>query len=191
MQARAEELRVETARLVLRRLIRDDFDSLFQMAADSKMWRFPKRAAMSSEEAWSLLLRHEGSWTVTGYGAFAIEEKAGGAFVGLAGFSDFHRQIDPDFDPYPEITWSIVPWAQGLGYATEAAQAAIAWLPQEFLCTQSVCLIHSDNLASLAVASKLGYEPFSTRLYKDNPSILLRRTSGLALKHERTECDGV
>lgn len=178
MKASFPDLRVETARLVLRRLRAQDFESVFAMAAHPEMWRYPERAPMSSEEAWNLLLRHEGSWNVAGYGVFAVEERTSGAFVGLAGLSQFQRRIDPAFDAHPEITWSIVPSAQGNGYATEAAEAAIRWLEREFPHSQSVCLIHSGNAASLAVADKLGYQPFRTLSYKENPTILLRRPAG-------------
>lgn len=170
---------VETPRLILRRLRRDDFESLFQMVAEREMWRFSERPPMTSEEAWSLLLRHEGSWSVVGYGVFAVQEKLGGGFVGLAGFSDFRRRIGQDFDAYPESTWSIIPSAQGQGYATEAGEAATRWLEGQVRYERSVSLIHRDNQASLAVARKLGYEPFRTLDYKGNLTILLQRPVSL------------
>jgi RimJ/RimL family protein N-acetyltransferase len=169
------KIEIETPRLFLRRLRGEDFESLFRMVADSEMWRFPEREPMTSEEAWSLILRHEGGWQVIGHGVFAVQEKVGGGFVGLTGFSDFRRCIGPDFDPYPEITWSIIPAAQLRGYATEAGDAAIRWLSRQASYVQSVCLIHRENRASLAVARKLGYERFRTLEYKGNPTILMRR----------------
>lgn len=177
MHGVSRNAQVETPRLLLRRLCAADAESVFAMAADRAMWRFPEREPMSREEAWNLLLRHEGSWTVKGYGPFAVEEKSGGAFVGLAGFSDFRREIGPDFDPFPEITWSIVPSAQGRGYASEAAAAAVGWLEREVSGEQSVALIHTGNTASFAVARKLAYEAFRTIDYKDDPAVLLRRRS--------------
>ncbi len=172
-------MEIETPRLILRRLRREDFDSLFQMVADSEMWRFSERPPMTSEEAWSLLLRHEGSWRVVGYGVLALQEKVGGGFVGLAGFSDFCRRIGRDFDLYPEITWSIIPSAQGQGYATEAGEAAARWLDGQTRYKRSVCLVRRDNQASLAVARKLGYEPYRTLEYKDNLTVLLQRPASL------------
>lgn len=169
---------IETPRLILRRLRPDDFESLFQMAAESQMWRFPQRGPMSSDEAWSLLLRHEGSWKISGYGVFAIEEKLRRDFVGLAGYSDFCRKLGPDFDPFPECTWSIVPSSQGRGYATEAGEAATRWLERQVSFERSVCMIHRDNQPSLAVARKLGYEAFRAIEYKGNPTILLQRRNG-------------
>ncbi len=172
-------MEIGTRRLILRRLRREDFESLFQMVADREMWRFAERPPMTSEEAWSLLLRHEGSWRVVGYGVLAIQEKAGGGFVGLAGFSDFCRRIGRDFDPYPESTWSIIPSAQGQGYATEAGEAAVRWLDGQTRYKRSVCLVRRDNQASLAVARKLGYEPYRTLEYKDNLTVLLQRPASL------------
>lgn len=169
------DIEIETPRLILRRLRPEDFESVFQMVADSDMWRFSEREPMTSEEAWSLVLRHEGGWRFVGYGVLAVLEKEGNGLIGLTGFSDFRRCIGPDFDPYPENTWSIIPSAQGRGYATEAGEAAIRWLSRDAAYSQSVCLIHRDNRASLAVARKLGYERFRTLIYKGEPTILMRR----------------
>lgn len=169
------EIKVETARLVLRKYGRRDQDFLHRMVADPETFHFSHRGAMSSEESWSLLLRHLGHWQLFGYGVFAILDKTTGEFLGETGVCDFRRSLGADFDFFPEITWSIVPAAQGRGYATEAAAAALEWLEREHRRKRTVCLIHEGNAASIRVADRLGYQPFERRPYRNYTALLMAR----------------
>jgi RimJ/RimL family protein N-acetyltransferase len=110
-----------------------------------------------------------------GYGLFAIEEKETGRFVGEVGLGDFRRDLGPDFDGVPEAAWTIARWAQGHGYATEAAAAAHAWMEVRVNATRTVCIIHPSNESSLRVAAKLGYVPFGERSYRGYSVLMLER----------------
>jgi RimJ/RimL family protein N-acetyltransferase len=142
------------------------------------MWIYSERGPMTPEESWARLLRHAGQWALRGCGIFAVEEKETGELVGEAGFADFRRGLGADFDPFPEASWTIRPDRQGRGYATEAAGAALAWLAGTRGEAHTVCLIHTDNIASHRVAAKLGYTPFRTLDYRGYPAQLLRRDGG-------------
>lgn len=169
------EPRIVTDRLMLRRYRESDFEPLRRMAAAPEMFRYSERGAMLPEEAWARLLRHVGHWDLLGYGVFAVEERATGRFIGEAGIADFRRGLGPDFDSFPESTWSIAPEAQRHGYASEAAGAALAWVSRLKLWRQTVCLIHVDNEPSLSVAQKLGYRAFKELEYRGYPARLLKR----------------
>lgn len=168
-------VRIETERLVLRVPDARDFDDYFAMTADPETFRYSERGPMSSDEAWTRLLRQIGHWVVLGYGLFAIEEKASGRFVGEAGLGDFRRNLGPSFDDAPEAAWSLAGWAQGSGYATEAAEAALVWMERKFAIGRTVCLIHSDNAPSIRVARKLGYSVFEERNYRGYPALIHER----------------
>jgi RimJ/RimL family protein N-acetyltransferase len=61
-------------------------------------------------------------------------------------------------DPSADIAWVIgVPW-QGLGYASEAATALVAWLKAAGITTV-IAHIHPDHTASSAVARRAGLQP--------------------------------
>ena len=61
-------------------------------------------------------------------------------------------------EPTAEVAWVIgVPW-QGRGYATEAAQALVAWL-ESVGVTTITAHIHPDHEASAVVASRAGLSP--------------------------------
>lgn len=180
MQCELRAIRIETPRLTLRPPVSGDFEAVQEIFGQPAMFRYSERGAMGAEDAWGLLLRHAGQWLLSGYGVFAVAEKATGRLVGLAGHSDFRRQLGPGFDGDPEMTWSVATGAQGRGYATEAAAAALDWQQANFAPRRTVCLIHRDNTASLRVAEKLGYAPFRTCDYKGYPATLLERCGSAA-----------
>jgi RimJ/RimL family protein N-acetyltransferase len=166
---------VETKRLILRRHAAIDYPAYFTMSADPQMARFCGRMPAGPDEAWMRLLRQAGHWSLFGYGFLAIEEKATGCFVGEAGLAQFRRGLGSEFDDAPEAGWAIAPWAQGHGYATEAAAAALAWAEAGFGLRRTVCVIHAGNAPSLRVAEKLGYAPIGECTYRDYPAIMFER----------------
>lgn len=169
------DIRVETERLILRPFAADHFDDYFRLLADPRTFRFSERGAMTSDEAWTRLLRHVGHWTLAGHGLFAVHDRESDDFLGEAGLGDFRRQIGADFDPFPEAAWTISPERQGRGFATEAMSAALAWMEGAFGPSPSVCLIHAENAPSLQVARKLGYRPFAERIYRGYRALLHSR----------------
>ena len=178
MAESAEEVRLETDRLCLRPWRTSDHDALHRIFSDEAMFRYSHRGPMSCEESWSLLLRQIGHWSAFGHGVFALVDKASGELVGEAGPGAFRRRLGPDFDPFPEMTWSIVPDAQGKGYAAEAAAAALAWVGGQMRVRRTVCLIHTGNEPSLAVADRLGYRPLRDLAYRGYPARLFERIDG-------------
>ncbi|HEX4737163.1 MAG TPA: GNAT family N-acetyltransferase [Allosphingosinicella sp.] len=159
-----------------------DYEAVHSMSTETGMWRYSERGPMAPEESWTRLLRHAGHWALHGYGAFAIEEKATGLLVGEAGFADFRRGFGADFDPFPEACWSIRADRQERGYATEAAEAALAWLEEKLGAKRTVCLIHAANVPSHRVAAKLGYVSFRPVKYRGYHALLLQRDAGASRK---------
>jgi RimJ/RimL family protein N-acetyltransferase len=83
--------------------------------------------------------------------------------------------IAPPLDT-PEIGWILSPSKHARGYATEAVHALLDWGRDRFLSPTLTCIIHPDNVASLRVAAKCGFEPSRTITYRDESSILLTRS---------------
>ena len=169
---------IETSRLILRRHRPEDLAARIAMTNDEEVVRHIGGETQDSEDNWDRILRYNGHWALFGWGIFAIEEKSTGAFVGEAGFADFHRGLGRDFDPHPEGAWVLASKAYGRGYATEAMQAAIRWREERFGPTRMVALIAHENEASLRVAMKLGFLPFAERSYHEFDRLLLARPHG-------------
>ena len=177
MMARPREDRaeIETDRLILRPPRAEDFGPYLEMCADPETFRFSERGPMSSDEAWTRLLRQAGHWSLLGHGLFTLIDKASGRFAGEAGLGDFRRNIGAHYDLAPEAGWATAPWARGRGLATEAMEAALAWTDARLGPVRTVCMIHAANAPSLRVAAKLGYAAYDERLYRGYRAILFER----------------
>ena len=110
-----------------------------------------------------------------GFGYWAVEEKASGRYIGELGFADFNRDIQPSIKGMPELGWALAPWAHGIGYATEALQAVVAWGDRHFVSPRTTCIIHRDNKRSFRVADKLGFTEVLRAPTDVEPSAILVR----------------
>jgi RimJ/RimL family protein N-acetyltransferase len=166
---------VETDRLRLRGHALSDFEASAAMWADENVTRYIGGRPSTREDSWRRFMAFPGHWHLLGYGFWLIEERDTGAYVGDGGFADFKRALGPHSFDAPEQGWALLPAMQGKGYATEAAQAMIAWAEQRFSRRDFVCMIAPENTPSLRVAEKLGYRECARADYKGEPAVLLRR----------------
>lgn len=169
-----EAPRIETERLVLRAYARSDFDAVHASWTDPVVMRHFGPRLFTREENWTRFLRNIALWPVLGYGYWAVEEKASGRFVGDVGVADFKRDMSPSIEGVPEIGWVLAAWAHGKGYATEAAQTALAWCDAN-VGSRTVCIISPENEASIRVANKCGYREIARIAYKEHAVILFER----------------
>jgi RimJ/RimL family protein N-acetyltransferase len=166
---------LETERLKLRGHRLEDFNYSAAMWADPVVTRYVGGKPLTEEEAWRRMLGYIGHWSLLGFGYWAAEEKATGNFVGEIGFADYKRDLDPSLKGTPEIGWVLASPAQGKGYATEAVRAAVAWGDAQFPSARTACLISPENLASIRVAVKCGYNEFARATYKGHPTVMFIR----------------
>ena len=166
---------IETERLALRGHRKEDFRDCAEMWAHPDVVRYIGGRPFSGEEVWARLLRYAGHWEWMGYGFWAIEEKATGAFAGELGFAEFKREMEHSIQGVPEIGWVLAPRTHGQGYATEAVRAVVAWGDRHFGSARTVCLIHPDNLRSVHVAEKCGYKEIQRTTYKGQAALIFDR----------------
>ncbi len=166
---------LETARLRLRPYRPDDFPAYAAMWAEPDVIRFIGGVKLSREAAWVRFLRQIGLWHYLGFGFFAFEDKATGAFVGEGGFHDLRRPLEPSLEGTMEAGWGLVTAFQGRGLAEEAMRKALAWAALHGTGERLTCMIHPDHAASLHVAGKLGFSEFARTTYHDGPVVLLQR----------------
>ena len=166
---------IDTGRLSLRLPTLDDFEEIATMMQDESVVRHIGGKPFTREDSWLRLLRHVGHWQLFDFGFWVVREKRGGAFIGHVGLGEFRREITPSLDGDPEMGWVLVRSAHGKGYATEAAQAAVAWMIQRHHPARMVCMIEPENAASLRVAAKCGFREFARTTYKNSAVVLLER----------------
>jgi RimJ/RimL family protein N-acetyltransferase len=145
---------LETERLRLRAFRNEDLDAYAPMCADPEVMRYLGTGVpLSRGEAWRSMAGFLGHWALRGYGMWALEEKATGAFVGRAGF------LNPEGWPGFELGWTLGRAHWGRGYATEAARRALDFAFRELEQPRVISLIRPGNEASKRVAERLGQAP--------------------------------
>lgn len=164
---------LETERLILREFRAADFVDFADMWADPVVVKHISGVAATRSESWARLKMLAGSWPLTGWGGWAVQDKANGRFVGNVGFSDFKRIIEPDLGRQPEAAWVLAQWAHGKGYATEAMLAAMAWGKEQFGGVKPVCIIDPDYIATKRVAEKCGFVDKVLTTYKGEPTLIM------------------
>jgi len=100
--------------------------------------------------AWRGFMGVAGAWHLLGYAMFSVIERSSGRWIGRLG------PWSPPGWPGKEIGWAIVRECWGRGYAPEGAAAAADWAFEQLGWTDMIHVIAPDNLASQAVARKLG-----------------------------------
>ncbi|MCJ8521061.1 RimJ/RimL family protein N-acetyltransferase [Pseudorhizobium tarimense] len=154
LNLRTDEM-IETERLLLRQPSGSDFAAWATFLSDAEATRFIG-GSRDTAEAWRNLCLFAGAWSVQGYSNFSVIEKATGRWVGRAG-----AWSPPDW-PGQEIGWAFSREVWGRGYATEAATRCLKWAFEELGWAEAVHVIHPENFASIAVATKLGAVPRET-----------------------------
>lgn len=166
---------LETERLILRGHREADFENMLAMWQDPVVQRHFHGGAMSREDAWTRFLKGLGMWSLRGYGIFAIEEKASGAYVGMTGAFEVRREMEPRIDDLPEAGWSLAARFHSQGYATEATRAALAWMDRALGGPAMFCIVVPENVPSIRVAEKCGFVRSHETIYKDEPTLVMMR----------------
>ena len=140
---------LETERLHLRAFREGDLDRYAEFRASETLSRFIG-GTNDRRGSWGRIAAYLGHWALRGYGHWAIEEKAGGRFIGYSGL------WNPEGWPEPEVIWGLMADAHGRGFATEAARRVREFAYRNLGWRTAVSLIAPQNLPSQRVAQRLG-----------------------------------
>ena len=137
---------LSTARLTLGPLTADDWPPYWHLMSSPRARYMGGPLPMN--EAWGWFCSDVAGWQLGGAGAIAI--RRGATTVGLLSLNDL------PFFPEPELGWALFDGEDGRGYASEAAEAALAWLQAEHRPGSLVSYVDRENAASIALAARLG-----------------------------------
>ena len=145
---------IETERLQMRRLTRDDADLLLAVWNDPTFIRFVGdrgirtiTEAVAGFEEGPLKLYEE-----YGYGPFRVALKASDTPIGICGL--FRR----DWLDEPDIGFGLLPEFCGHGYGFESAEAVVKHARSELRLPRLAAIVSPDNKASIALLEKLGLQ---------------------------------
>jgi [ribosomal protein S5]-alanine N-acetyltransferase len=186
--------RIESERLILRRIERGDFEFLVELHADAEVARFLSHGRPRSREeslAWleSLLRNYEN----LGLGQLAVVRKADGKLIGRCGLSDLAVEPRASVAEVPrgwyqrgeapadaeivferELGYTFHRSQWGQGYASEAAGCVFEYSRDVLKAPRVVSLIHPENARSLRVAQRFGAQR------EDVVEVMARRFERLA-----------
>lgn len=165
---------LHTARLRLRPHVLGDYTGCKALWQHPDTIRFIGATTQSDQDVWFRLLRYGGMWPLLGHGFWVIEDRYSGAFLGEGGLMDAKREL-PGLQDMPEAGWALVPQAAGRGVATEAMRAVLAWADEHLPGDRTGCIIDPRNVASLRVATKLGYVEAGRPLLRGEEVVLMHR----------------
>ena len=166
---------LETERLLLRAWRRDDREACWALLEEPAVHRYFGPEPASREENWRRMMAAVGSWTIIGFGGWAVERKADGKLVGMTSLFNAWRALEPVFGEEPEMGWIFSSEVHGLGMAGEACRAVLAWAEASLQPTPVWAIISPENEPSLRLASKLGFEIVHDTTYNDEPITVLKR----------------
>jgi RimJ/RimL family protein N-acetyltransferase len=142
-----------TERLLLRRWKDEDRVPFAALNADpAVMEHFPARLTRAESDAF--VDRNIAQHDEQGWGLWALELRATGAFIGYTGLAV--PRFEAHFTPAVEVGWRLARDAWGHGYASEAARAAVAVGFDEVGFDEIVSFTATGNVRSMRVMERIG-----------------------------------
>lgn len=139
---------LETPRLTLRAPAMVDFSAYAAFMATSRTSGMG--GPYNEWQAWGIFCHDTACWALFGHGALMIDRRDTGKTVGQVGIN-----AGPLF-PETELGWLLYEGHEGQGFATEAARALLDWAFSALPLHSLVSYTDPENLASQAVARRLG-----------------------------------
>lgn len=175
----ATELRsaptLETERLILRLFRKEDLEPWHAIVSDPEVMRHFSGPPAPKEDTWRRMSAAVGSWTLRGFGGWAVVRRSDDRLIGTIGLFNAWRDLEPQFGDQPEAGWIFAKEVHGQGIAGEAARAALGWADGNLEPTPIWAIIAPGNEPSFRLAERLGFERHCETLYNDEPTAVLRR----------------
>lgn len=166
-------MRIETPRLIVRPFTLDDVEQIHDTYSDPRAGiPFPPGGTTASLEDTRLVVERivRAYDAEDGIGVWAVELRSDGSVIGDCGL---FRCSDPWAAGELEIAYRYRPASWGLGYATEAARAALAYAFERLRAPRVVADANPGNLASLRVLEKIGMSVVGERKDPEHPALFL------------------
>jgi ribosomal-protein-alanine N-acetyltransferase len=168
--------RIESKRLILRRIEQADFEFFARIHADPVVARYLGNGMPRSiHETHELLERYYETYKSLELGPLAVLRKSDGVLIGRCGLSDMALEVNAAAGKVPRVWYqrSQVPsdtnviseqelgytfdrnyWGQG--YASEAAARVFEYASSTGPVRRIVSVIHPDNIPSIKIAKRCG-----------------------------------
>ena len=143
---------LETERLILRKIVVEDADALFQIQSNGDVMRYAINGPNSEEGVYKFINSTLTRYDNDGIGQWAVVEKLSNSVIGDCGFSikDIDRVREHD------LSYRLSRKYWGKGFATEAALACKNYGFKNLHLDRMISIQDRDNKLSLKVVQKIG-----------------------------------
>ena len=161
---------LETDRLILRWISADDAPFILELLNDPGWLRFiGDRGVRTTDAAREYILKGPVAMVERlGFGLYLTERKSDGVPLGICGLIKRDGLDDVD------IGFAFLPQFTGMGYATEAAIATMAYGKNTFGLKRIVGITSHDNVTSIKLLEKIGLKfEAMVKMPKDDDEVML------------------
>jgi ribosomal-protein-alanine N-acetyltransferase len=152
----------ETSRLILRDIELFDAFDLLEMDLDERVTKYTGQNPIGTiEEANDVVQFILNQYAKNGVGRWAVIEKQSGDFLGWTGLK-FHNEMENNHIDFYDLGYRFKFQHWNKGYATEASLACLKIGFEQLKLQEIIAMVHPDNLASMHVAQKCGFEFIET-----------------------------
>ncbi|MDQ6879363.1 MAG: GNAT family N-acetyltransferase [Candidatus Dormibacteraeota bacterium] len=143
---------IKTARLLLRVPVPDDIDGLTAVFSDHEAMRYIGEGAIKSRAEVARQIEDERAYfDEHGFTMFTVVRKADREVLGDCGLWTWKETGET------EIGWHLARKFWGQRFGSEAAVAVLDFANQAGL-DQLICMVQTENVASLHIAERLGFQ---------------------------------
>lgn len=157
---------LQTTRLILRELTVEDTPCFYQLNLNPNVVRYTGDVPFQSGSEAEAFLKNYKDYETTGYGRWAVIDKASHAFLGWCGLKFDGKETDIGFRFFEEY------WNKG--YATESAKACLNYGFNELGLDEIVGRAMKENIASIKVLEKIGLKFIREMEFELHPGVLYR-----------------
>src|SRR5262245_13362807 len=169
---------IESERLLLRRITRDDYEFFACLHGTPEVVRYIMGGQPRSAEESRAWVDRAAMYRRPNLGYLAVVRKSDGQLIGRCGLGElvvdanatpgtilrgwFDRAQAPagtEIVDTPDLGYTFDPASWGHGYATEAARCVFDYARANLAWPRIVSVIHPDNVRSLRVAERSGLRP--------------------------------
>jgi len=147
---------IETERLIIRELIPEDAEGMFEMDSDPEVHRYlgnePVHELQQIKDVIQMIRRQ---YIENGIGRWAMLDKQSGEFIGWTGLKLIKEPTNSHVEYY-DLGYRMKRKFWGMGYATESAKASVRYCFEHHLAESLYAMSDVENSASRHVLEKCG-----------------------------------
>ncbi len=157
---------IHTGRLVLTPVGWGDLSDLVALKGDPRAFAVMLGGVRTPGRVSEELAGEIADWSRLGYGVWTVRDAGSGRFVGIVALQD-----RPDGRGVG-LRFALMPDAQGHGYASEAAGAALRFGHEKVGLPRVVAVAREDNISSRQVLGAVGMVPCETFTRHGTPMLM-------------------